>query len=349
MRKATYRDAGVDIDAGERAVDLMKQAVRATHGPAVLGGLADFGGMIGLGGDYSDPVLVAGTDSVGTKLKIAFALDRHTTIGHDCVAMCVDDIACQGATPLLFLDYIGIGKLVPEVVADIVAGVAEACKLCGAALLGGESAELPGFYDDGEYDLVGFAVGVVERDRIIDGTKVGAGDAIIALPSSGLHSNGYSLARYVLLDDPAIPLDQHIAELGRQLGDELLEPTRVYAGALAKLYAASVAGDVALPHGVAHITGGGIEGNIARCVPDGVTARVEVGAFERPAIFDLIQRLGNIEEAEMRRTFNLGMGMALIVPDGSQEETVSILEAAGEKPVIVGEVVAGGDGGAVLV
>ncbi len=348
MRKATYKQAGVDIDAGERAVDLMKDAVRSTHGPAVLKGLADFGGMTSLGGDFADPVLVAGTDSVGTKLKIAFALDKHDTIGHDCVAMCVDDIVCQGATPLLFLDYIGLGSMVPETVAEIVRGVADACKLCGAALLGGESAELPGFYAEGEYDLVGFAVGTVERENVIDGSKVAAGDVLLGLPASGLHSNGYSLARYVLLDDPAIPLEQHMPELGRTLGEELLEPTRVYAGALAKLFARAATGDVPLPHALAHITGGGIEGNIARSVPDGLTARIEAASIERPAIFDLIQRLGDIEECEMRRTFNLGLGMALAVAPEGCDETIAIRTDAGEAPVVIGELSAGGDGGAVM-
>ncbi|MCD6361300.1 MAG: phosphoribosylformylglycinamidine cyclo-ligase [Armatimonadetes bacterium] len=340
MRKATYRDAGVDIDAGERAVDLMKQAVRSTHGPLVLSGLADFGGMMSLPAGMSDPVLVAGTDSVGTKLKIAFALDIHNTIGRDCVAMCVDDIVCQGAAPLLFLDYIGTGTLVPEVIAQIVEGVAEGGGLSGCALLGGETAELPGFYAEGEYDLVGFAVGVVERDRLIDGTRVSEGDVIIGLPSSGLHSNGYSLARYVLLDDPAIPLDQHIPELGRTLGEELLEPTRIYAGALVKLFAAD---ETALPHAVAHITGGGIAGNLGRCIPDGLTARVDMSAFERPAIFNLIQRLGDVDEEEMRRTFNLGLGMILVVPPDAADAAMENLRAAGEAPVVVGEVVTGGD------
>ncbi len=308
MRKATYKQAGVDIDAGERAVDMMKDAVRSTHGPAVLKGLADFGGMTSLGGEFSDP----------------------DTIGHDCVAMCVDDIVCQGATPLLFLDYIGTGTMVPETIEQIVRGVAEACRLCGAALLGGESAELPGFYADGEYDLVGFAVGVVERENVIDGSKVAAGDVLIGLPSSGLHSNGYSLARYVLLDDPAIPLEQHMPELGRTLGEELLEPTRVYAGALAKLFAAAAGGEAPLPHALAHITGGGIEG------------------IECPAIFDLIQRLGDIEEVEMRRTFNLGLGMALAVAPEGCDATIAILTDAGEQPTVIGQITAGGDGEAIM-
>lgn len=348
MRKATYKQAGVDIDAGERAVELMKQAVRSTHGPLVLSGLADFGGMIALPEGMRHPVLVAGTDSVGTKLKIAFAMNVHNTVGHDCVAMCVDDIACQGATPLLFLDYIGTGRLVPEVMAQVVEGVAEACRLCGAALLGGETAELPGFYAEGEYDLVGFALGVVERDLVIDGSQVAAGDVLIGLPSSGLHSNGYSLARYVLLDDPALPLEQHIPELGCTLGEELLKPTRIYASSLAKLFAAAAAGELPLPHALAHITGGGIAGNLARCIPEGLTGRVDLSSFARPAIFGLIQRLGDIAEAEMRRTFNLGLGMVLSVAADAAEDSMDLLRAAGEQPALVGEVVSG-QGGVELV
>jgi phosphoribosylformylglycinamidine cyclo-ligase len=343
MRKVTYKQAGVDIDASERAVELMKKAVRSTHGPAVVQGLSDFGGMIGLGDEYEDPVLVAGTDSVGTKLKIAFALDRHDTVGQDCVAMCVDDIACQGATPLLFLDYIGIGKLVPQTVAEVVAGVAEGCKLAGCALVGGETAELPGFYQEGEYDLVGFAVGVAERDRIIDGSAVAAGDVVVGLPSSGLHSNGYSLVRYLLLEQEGLALDREVPELGRTLGEELLEPTRIYAGSLARLFR-----EGPLPHALAHITGGGIAGNLARCVPEGLTAYVETDRFQRPPIFDLIQRLGNVEEQEMRRAFNLGLGMVLIVAEADCEAAMAGLREAGEEPLVVGEVRADGQGGVVM-
>lgn len=339
----TYKDAGVDIDAGERAVKLMKAAVKSTHTAAVISGLSDFGGMCSLGGAYDDPVLVAGTDGVGTKLKIAFALDKHDTIGQDCVAMCIDDIVCQGARPLFFLDYVGIGKLVPEVVAEIVKGVAEGCRLSGCALLGGETAEMPGVYAEGEYDLVGFAVGVTERDAIIDGSKVAARDVIIGLPSSGLHSNGYSLARYVLLDNARLPLDEDPGDLGRTLGEELLEPTRIYAGSLVRLF-----DETLLPHAIMHITGGGLGGNIARGIPEGLTARVDVSSFDRPAIFDLIQQTGDVAEDEMRRTFNVGIGMALIVPETDVERTVEILSATGEDPLIIGAVDEGGEGGCVL-
>ena len=339
----TYRDAGVDIDAGERAVALMKRAVRSTHTPGVVSGLSDFGGMIRIGGGWQDPVLVAGTDSVGTKLKIAFALERHSTIGRDCVAMCVDDIVCQGATPLLFLDYIGIGRLIPEVVAEIVEGVATGCRLAGCALLGGETAELPGMYAEGEYDLVGFAVGVVERSRVIDGSQVAAGDVLIGLPSSGLHSNGYSLARYVLLDTAGMALDAEVEELGRTLGEELLEPTRIYAGSLVQLFRSGV-----LPHAIMHITGGGIADNVARGIPGGLTARVDLSSFTRPPVFDLIQRTGDVAEAEMRRTFNLGLGMVLVVAEADAHRAMEMLRTAGEEPLVVGEVSEGGEGGCVL-
>lgn len=340
--RPTYKQAGVDIAAGERAVELMKAAVRSTHTPDVLRGLSDFGGMIALAG-YADPVLVGGTDSVGTKLKIAFALGRHDTVGQDCVAMCADDIVCQGATPLMFLDYVGIGKLIPEVVAAIVRGVAEGCRRAGCALLGGETAELPGLYAEGEYDLVGFAVGAVERDRVIDGSGVVAGDVLIGLPSSGLHSNGYSLARYVLLDIAGMALDAEVPALGRTLGEELLEPTRIYAGSLVRLFR-----EGPLPHALAHITGGGIGGNVARVIPKGLTAHVTMRSFPRPLIFDLIQRTGDVAEAEMRRTFNLGLGMVLAVATDDADRTLEVLRAAGENPLHVGEVRAGGPGGCVL-
>ncbi len=340
--RPTYRDAGVDIEAAERAVELMKAAVASTHTPNVITGLSDFGGIIGLQG-YADPVLVAGTDSVGTKLKIAFALDRHDTIGRDCVAMCVDDIACQGARPLLFLDYIGIGRLIPEVVAQIVEGVAEGCRLAGCALLGGETAELPGFYAEGEYDLVGFAVGAAERGAVIDGAGVAAGDVLVGLPSSGLHSNGYSLVRHVLLDRAQMPLDDEPPELGRALGEELLEPTRIYAASLVRLFR-----EGPLPQAVMHITGGGIPRNVARGVPEGLTARVDMSSFERPPIFDLIQRVGGVAEEEMRRTFNLGLGMVLAVAEADADAVLSALREAGEEPLVVGDVRAGGPGGCML-
>ncbi len=335
MKRLTYKEAGVDIEAADRAVEMMKEAVAATHNANVVSALADFGGIYALG-DLRQPLLVAGTDGVGTKLKIAFALDKHDTVGQDVVAMCVDDIVCQGARPLFFLDYIGIGQLVPEKVAQIVKGVAIGCQIAGCALLGGETAELPDLYAKGEYDLAGFAVGVTERDGIIDGRAVQAGDVVIALPSSGLHSNGYSLARKVLLEVGKIGLEQHVPELGRTLGEEMLQPTRIYCRSLVALFEAGLR-----PHGLAHVTGGGIAGNLARTIPPGLCARVDAGKVEVPAIFELIRTIGNIEIQEMYRTFNMGAGMLVVVAAGEAEAVMRSLQDSGEKPVVVGEVVVG--------
>ncbi len=333
MRRFTYKDAGVDIEAGERAVELMSEAVRATHNENVLAGLADFGGMFALGEDWREPVLVSGTDSVGTKLKIAFMLDKHDTIGQDCVAMCVDDIVCQGARPLFFLDYLGVGKLLPYVAAEIVRGVAEACQIAGCALIGGETAELPGFYQEGEYDLVGFATGVVERDQIIDGSAVTAGDVLIGLASSGLHSNGYSLARKVLLEVAELPLEKHIPELGRTLGEELLEPTKIYAHDLVSLFDAAIR-----PHALVHVTGGGIAGNLARVIPDNLTAKVDSSPLPPQPIFGLIQELGNVPTDNMWRTFNIGVGMIIVVDADHADATVSHLSERGHTAQVIGEV-----------
>ncbi len=333
MRQFTYKDAGVDIEAGQRAVELMSEAVRATHNENVLTGLADFGGMFALGRDWRDPVIVAGTDSVGTKLKIAFALDKHDTIGQDCVAMCVDDIVCQGARPLFFLDYLGVGKLKPHVAAEVVRGVAQACQIAGCALIGGETAELPGFYQEGEYDLVGFATGVVERDEIIDGSAVVAGDVVIGLASSGLHSNGYSLARKVLLEVAELPLDKHIPELGRTLGEDLLEPTRIYAQDLVSLQE-----DGIRPHALVHVTGGGIASNLARVIPDNLTAKVDSSPLPPQPIFGLIQKLGNVPSDDMWRTFNMGVGMIAIVGVDEADATVSHLSKRGHTAQVIGEV-----------
>ena len=333
MPEFTYKDAGVDIEAGERAVALMSEAVRATHTEQVLTGLADFGGMFALGSDYRDPVLVAGTDSVGTKLKIAFALGRHDTVGQDCVAMCVDDIVCQGAQPLFFLDYLGVGKLKPHVAAEVVRGIAKGCQIAGCALIGGETAELPGFYAEGEYDLVGFAVGVVERDQIIDGSAVAAGDALIGLGSSGLHSNGYSLARKVLLEVAELPLDKQIPELGRTLGEELLEPTKIYCADLVSLFHAGIR-----PHAVAHVTGGGIAGNLARVIPEQLSATVDSSPLSPQPIFGLIQKLGNVPTEEMYRTFNMGVGMVLVVGADRADATLSHLTDCRHIAHIIGQV-----------
>ena len=330
----TYQAAGVDIEAGERAVQLMAAAVRSTHDSGVLTGLADFGGMYALPPGLREPVLVSSTDGVGTKLKIAFALDKHDTVGQDLVAMCVDDIVVQGAQPLFLLDYLAVGKLQPQVVAEIVGGIAAACRTVPCALIGGETAELPGFYAPGEYDLAGFAVGVVERDQIIDGAAVRAGEVLVGLAASGLHSNGYSLARAVLLERAGLKLEEQIPELGRTLGEELLEPTVVYAGPLGRLLEAGLR-----PDALAHITGGGIPGNLARVIPGGLTARVEWGSWPEPPIFDLIRSRGQVAPPEMQRTFNLGLGMIAVVPPAQVEATREMLRAQGVESWVVGEVV----------
>ncbi len=332
----------MDVDAGNRAVELMKASVRRTLRPEVLGGIGAFGGCFALDpGRYRQPVLVAGADGVGTKLKIAFALDRHDTVGIDCVAMNVNDVLAQGAEPLFFLDYLAVGRLDPERVAAIVSGVAEGCVRAGCALLGGETAEMPGFYPPGEYDLAGFAVGVVERERLLDGSAVRPGDALVGLASSGLHSNGYSLARRLLLEAAGLRLDQHVAELGRTLGEELLEPTRIYARPVLALLRAGRP-----VRAMAHITGGGLVENIPRALPPGTAAVLRPGSWPEPPVFDLIRAAarrtgGGIAEAEMRRTFNLGLGMVLVVAPDAADGLVRDLERAGERAWLVGEVVAG--------
>ena len=334
QRGASYRDAGVDLEAAEESIRLMREAVKGTHDERVLSGLAEFGGLFALGRGYHDPVLVAGADGVGTKLKIAFAVDRHDTVGQDLVAMCVDDIVCQGARPLFVLDYLAVGKLRPGQVAEIVGGVAKACKIAGCALLGGETAELPGFYAPGEYDLAGFAVGVVERDAIITGAGTRPGDVVLGLASTGLHSNGYSLARMVLLERAGLRLDTTLPDLGRTLGEELLEPTAIYAPHLV------AALDAGIPiSALAHITGGGIPGNLARVVPDGLAARLRRAAIPGGPIFSLIQRLGEVEDAEMLRTFNMGVGMIAVVPAEAADTFTGFMTARGQKVVALGEVI----------
>lgn len=335
-KKTTYADAGVDIAAAERALARAKSAILATHTDAVLTGPADFGGMIALNADTADPVLVSGADGVGTKLKIAFALDRHDTVGQDCVAMNVDDIVCMGARPLFFLDYLGIGRLRPGVVESIIEGVAAACSAAGCVLLGGETAELPGMYAEGEYDLAGFAVGVVAREQIIDGSQVTQGDVILGLASSGLHSNGYSLARKALLEMGGYSLDAHIDELGCTLGEELLRPTRLYCADLCRLF-----GTLPLPHGIAHVTGGGWLDNISRPLPEGLCLRLSAAAAPAPPVFDLIRSAGNVETAEMYRTFNMGLGMALVLAPEAVDDWARELTGAGHQCAVVGEVLAG--------
>lgn len=304
--RGTYRDAGVDIDAADRIVEVAHEQARATFTPEVIGDLGFFGGLFELKG-YMEPVIVSSTDGVGTKLKIACALDKHDTIGMDLVNHCVNDILTCGATPLFFQDYVAMAKLIPKTLKSIIEGMAHALSEVGCALIGGETAEMPGLYPEGEYDLVGFIVGAVEKRNIIDGSLIKVGDPIIGLPSSGLHTNGYSLARKVLNAERST-LNTFYPELGRTLGEELLEPHRCYYHLLKPL--------IPQVKGIAHITGGGIYGNLPRVLPQGLAARIERGSWEVPPIFRLIKQQGNIEEQEMFRVFNMGIGMALVTAPG---------------------------------
>ncbi|MBO8169138.1 MAG: phosphoribosylformylglycinamidine cyclo-ligase [Thermoanaerobacteraceae bacterium] len=304
----SYKDAGVDIEAGNRAVELLKHSVKKTWRPEVLTDLGGFGGLFALNVEkYRQPVLVSGTDGVGTKLRVAFAMGKHDTVGIDAVAMCVNDILVQGAEPLFFLDYLAVGKLEPEKVAEIVGGIARGCEQAGCTLIGGETAEMPGFYEAEEYDIAGFAVGVVDRENIVDGSTVRKGDVIIGIPSSGLHSNGYSLARKVLLHDDYGRLEQYVDELGCTLGEEMLKPTIIYVPVVLPLL------DRINVKGMAHITGGGLVENVPRVLPQGLTVKFDFGSWPVPPIFKLIQQQGDVAEEEMYRTFNMGIGFVLIV------------------------------------
>jgi len=329
----TYREAGVDIDAGDELVERIKPLAARTRHPLVLADVGGFAGLCALPKDIVEPVLVSGTDGVGTKLKVAFATGKHDSIGIDLVAMCVNDIITCGARPLFFLDYFATGKLDVGVGEAVIRGVSEGCMQSGCALLGGETAELPGMYAAGEYDLAGFAVGVVGRGQILDGKAVRAGDVLLGLPSSGLHSNGYSLARRVL--EARFAIDQRVEALGATLGEALLTPTRIYAKAVAAL----LSGHEGRVHGMAHITGGGLPGNVPRMLPEGLGARLDGGSWRRPPIFDLIAAEGPVEEAEMRRTFNLGLGLVIAVDPAFADEAAGRLRSAGEAPLRVGEVV----------
>ena len=338
---ASYKAAGVDITAGYRAVELMKKHVQRTERPGVLGGLGGFGGLFlpNLAG-MKEPVLVSGTDGVGTKLKIAFLLGKHDTVGIDCVAMCVNDIVCSGAEPLFFLDYIACGRNVPERIAEIVAGVAEGCVQAGAALIGGETAEMPGFYPEDEYDLAGFAVGIVDRESILDSSAMREGDALIALPSSGVHSNGFSLVRRVFEVEVGA-LERYEPELGRTLGEALLEPTRIYVKpVLALLRSARVSA-------ISHITGGGFYENVPRALAPGFTARIEKAKLKTPPLFSLIARAGEIPERDMYNTFNMGVGMLAAVAAEDADAAVRCLRENGVEAYVCGEV-ARGEGGVEL-
>ncbi len=337
MERMTYRDSGVDIDAGAKAVELMKGHVAKTRTPGVISGIGGFGAAFlpDLTG-YREPVLVSGTDGVGTKLKIAFMMDRHDTIGIDCVAMCVNDIACMGAKPLFFLDYIATGRLEPEKVADIVKGISEGCREAGCALIGGETAEMPGFYSPGEYDLAGFAVGIVDRESVIDGSSIKEGDLLVGLPSSGLHSNGYSLVRKVLFEKEGMSVQTYVEDFGCTLGEELLKPTRIYVKQVLK------AVETADVKGIAHITGGGFFENIPRIIPDGLRADIYPDRWKVPEVFKFIQHRGGIGQQEMFRTFNMGIGLVLAADPGQAEILLESLQSDGA--VVIGRISPGSGG-----
>jgi phosphoribosylformylglycinamidine cyclo-ligase len=332
--RTTYKDAGVDIDAGNSFVSLIKPLVKATFRPEVMTEIGGFGGLFSLNASkYKNPVLVSGTDGVGTKLKLAFLADRHDTVGIDLVAMCVNDIVVQGAEPLFFLDYLATGKLRPEKAADIVKGISAGCIQAGCALIGGETAEMPGFYSDGEYDLAGFAVGVVERDNIIDGSSITVGNTLIGLAASGLHSNGYSLARKVIFERLGLSIDSQLPGMDRTVAEELLTPTRIYAKSVLNLLR-----DFTI-NGIAHITGGGLLENVPRVLPHGCKAVINTGSWQLPPIFSLLQEAGNIEQSELYRTFNCGIGMVLAVPEKETEEILIRLSGLHEQAFVIGEVV----------
>ncbi len=333
---ASYAAAGVDITAGYKAVELMKKHVQRTKTAGCCDDIGGFGGLFlpNLAG-MREPVLVSGTDGVGTKLKLAFLLDKHDTVGIDCVAMCVNDVICCGAKPLFFLDYIACGKNVPEKIAAIVSGVAEGCVQAGAALIGGETAEMPGFYPENEYDLAGFAVGIVDKSKVLDNSAMRPGDAVIALPSSGVHSNGFSLVRKVF-DVESADLKKPVAELGgASLGETLLTPTRIYVKPMLALMEALTV------KGVSHITGGGFYENIPRSIPKGLGAKIEKAAVRQLPVFDLIRKTGDIPERDMFNTFNMGVGMTAVVAPGDADRALEILRENGADAYLLGEIVSG--------
>lgn len=334
----SYKAAGVDVTAGYRAVELMKSHVARTTTPGVLSGLGGFGGLFcpDLTG-MKEPVLVSGTDGVGTKLRLAFLMDRHDTIGIDCVAMCVNDVICGGAQPLFFLDYLAVGKNQPEKIEKIVAGVAEGCVQSGCALVGGETAEMPGFYPEDEYDLAGFCVGMVDRSKIIDGSQMQAGDVILGLASSGVHSNGFSLVRKVFRLETG-NVERHVEELGRTLGEELLTPTKIYVKSVLNLQKNCNV------KAVSHITGGGFYENIPRMMKEGMTAKIEKAALPSLPIFHLLQSVGNIPEHDMFNTFNMGVGMCIVVSREEADKAAALLREAGETVYVIGQVEQGTEG-----
>ena len=334
-QRITYKDAGVDIAAGNNFVNMIKPLVKSTYRPEVMADIGGFGGLFSLNSSkYKNPVLVSGTDGVGTKLKIAFMADFHETVGIDLVAMCVNDIVVQGAEPLFFLDYLATGRLLPEKAASIVKGIAEGCRQAGCALIGGETAEMPGFYADGEYDIAGFAVGVVDRDNIIDGASIAVGNRLIGIASSGLHSNGYSLARKLVFERMGLAIDSELPGTGRTVAEELLTPTRIYIRSILNLLKDHTI------NGIAHITGGGLLENIPRILPKGCRATVHLSSWDRPMLFDILRDAGNVERDEMYRTFNMGIGMVLVVAEPDVEELIDRLNGLGERAWTIGEITA---------
>lgn len=331
----SYKAAGVDVTAGYKGVELMKKAVQATYTNAVISDIGGFGGLYApqIKG-MEEPILVSGTDGVGTKLKLAFLMDKHDTIGEDCVAMCANDVICTGASPMFFLDYMALGKNIPEKVATIVAGVAEGCKKANCSLIGGETAEMPGFYPVDEYDLAGFCVGIVDKKKIINNKTIEIGDKVIGLKSSGVHSNGFSLVRKVF-DVNKENLNEYVESLGCTLGEALLKPTKIYVKPILKLI------EQVKVKGISHITGGGFYENMPRMLRDGVALKINKNSYEIPPIFKLIAERGNIPERDMYNTFNMGIGMAVIVPENEVEKSLKILRQAGEEAYLIGEVIEG--------
>jgi phosphoribosylformylglycinamidine cyclo-ligase len=338
-KSLTYKKAGVDIDEGDRFVDLITPLVRKTFRPEVLADIGSFGALFKVDTKrYRNPVLVSGTDGVGTKLKVAFMADKHDTVGMDLVAMCVNDILTSGADPLFFLDYFATGKLTPEKAAEVVKGITAGCIESGCALIGGETAEMPGFYEKGEYDLSGFAVGAVDEDKIVDGSRIRTDDVLIGIVSNGLHSNGYSLVRKIFFELKKMKIGKYVPELGRSLGEELLRPTAIYVGAYSALRKRVHI------KGMAHITGGGIPGNLPRILPKGIAAVVEETSWPQQAIFPLIERLGSVPHRDMRRTFNMGIGMIIVVEGNKQKRAIDILKKSGYDAYPIGGIEKGSPG-----
>lgn len=330
----TYADAGVDIDKADRLVDTIKSIAQQTRVPGVMGEIGGFGGLFSLNVEHMErPVLVSATDGVGTKLKIAFLMDKHDTVGIDLVAMCVNDIAVQGAKPLFFLDYLATGKIKGHTVTDVVKGVGQGCQQARCALIGGETAEMPGFYPDNEYDLAGFAVGLVDNSKIVDGSEIGVGHQLIGIASSGLHSNGFSLVRKICFEHLKLDVTAHVSELGHTLGEELLTPTRIYSETIQNLLRG-------LPiQGLAHITGGGISDNLLRIIPNACGLVLKRNSWEVPPIFSFLQSAGKVEDLEMLRVFNNGIGLVAVVPEAAVQDVIARLGALDEKAYVIGEIV----------